>query len=143
MTKDPLELEIVFTTDRFRSAGLVDSSYNAGNSFYGEDVAKWICELSTGLNLDYMDEDWGWLVSGLSADDYRESILVNYIFNNGVAEWHLIIMRERKKTFLRYFKMYFEVPYSKKLGDILYQELSNLGVVFLSESHGVISDDSE
>ena len=53
-----------FTSSRFDHASVLPVEQNAGNQFYGRDVALWLAETLTarGLPADYMDEDWGWLV---------------------------------------------------------------------------------
>ena len=53
-----------FTSSRFDHASELPAEYNAGNRFYGRDVALWLAEALTarGLPADFMDEDWGWLV---------------------------------------------------------------------------------
>ena len=57
---EPLSFELV--TDRFLLSGPIREDANAGNQFYGEDLAEW---LRSELRLDpdaVIDEDWGWLV---------------------------------------------------------------------------------
>ena len=37
-------LRLVFETDKFLLSGSLPKEVNAGNQFYGEDLANWICE---------------------------------------------------------------------------------------------------
>lgn len=55
-----------FDTDRFDYTSELPADANAGNRFYGRDVANFLCEkLTTGyLPSAAIEEDWGWLVVG-------------------------------------------------------------------------------
>ncbi len=57
-----IALQLEFETDKFRLTGPIPEDSNAGNQFYGEDFAKWICDSLPNWHLDYLDEDWGWYV---------------------------------------------------------------------------------
>jgi hypothetical protein len=52
-----VELHLEFSTDQFRLSGPLPDHINAGNQFYGEDLAKWLCETLPQWNLTYLDED--------------------------------------------------------------------------------------
>lgn len=95
-----------FKSERFDYASDLPAEYNAGNRFYGRDVAALLsAELTRqGFRSDYLDEDWGWLV--LSANDVSPEFEVA-IYNlaehgegsrPGIGEWGLWIRSyERKK----------------------------------------------
>jgi hypothetical protein len=60
----PVDLTIEFKSERFDYVGEFPPDANAGNCFYGKDLAEFLCaELEQyGVFGEYMDEDWGWLV---------------------------------------------------------------------------------
>lgn len=51
-----------FTSDRFDHSSDLPPEANAGNRFYGRDVASFITDGLTerGLDASFLDEDWGW-----------------------------------------------------------------------------------
>lgn len=55
-----------FDSERFDYASELPESFNAGNRFYGRDVAEFLCGelVSRGFEASFLDEDWGWLVCG-------------------------------------------------------------------------------
>ncbi|WP_045226371.1 hypothetical protein [Methyloterricola oryzae] len=61
---------IRFTTERFDYSSDLPEHYNAGNRFYGRDLAEF---LATGLAAHqfpgrFFDEDWGWAVECQAVD---------------------------------------------------------------------------
>jgi len=104
-----LEKAIVFISDRFDSSSELPEDYNAGNRFYGRDLAAWLCErlAQAGLQADFLDEDWGWLVLGQEAPATRFEIAV-YHFDGESAnapEWGLWMRASRReKRFWRFHK---------------------------------------
>lgn len=92
-----LDNAIVFSSDRFDFTSQLPEDYNAGNRFYGRDVAIWLCErlAQAGIKAEFVDEDWGWLVVGQVAPAASFDIAV-YNFNEhgegdrpGAPEWGL------------------------------------------------------
>jgi hypothetical protein len=74
-----------FTSDRFDHASELPPEANAGNRFYGRDVAEFI---STGLaergfDASYIDEDWGWQAHGRRPDG---SVLEVSVYHNADDE---------------------------------------------------------
>jgi hypothetical protein len=61
---------IEFTSDRFDHTSELPEDYNAGNRFYGRDLAAFLCDRlnEKGFDLVFGDEDWGWLVDGFAPD---------------------------------------------------------------------------
>ncbi len=53
-----------FESERFDYRSELPDGYNAGNRFYGKDVAEYLADALTsrGFPSGYLDEDWGWLV---------------------------------------------------------------------------------
>jgi hypothetical protein len=61
---------IEFTSHRFDHTSELPEDYNAGNRFYGRDLAAFLCDRlnEKGFDLVFGDEDWGWLVDGFTPD---------------------------------------------------------------------------
>ena len=74
-----------FSTEMFDYKGEIPVEANAGNRFYGRDVAEFLCDhlARDGLELGYIDEDWGWLVTGTMSG--KKSLDVA-IYNHGVGD---------------------------------------------------------
>ena len=97
---------IRFKTERFDYQSQLPEDHNAGNRFYGKDVAAFLADSLTkqGLRSNYLDEDWGWLVYsekyGLPEFEVAIYNLAEHGEGNrpGVPEWGLWIRAyERKK----------------------------------------------
>jgi len=94
-----LSTSISFKTERFDYQSELPEASNAGNQFYGKDVAEFIVQQlgSVGLKADYLDEDWGWLVFSMKG---QVPIFQVAIYNlaehrgateRGIPEWGLWI----------------------------------------------------
>jgi len=70
-----------FTSDRFDHTSELPPDSNAGNRFYGRDVAEFITAGLTerGLGSFFIDEDWGWQAHAKRAD---ETVLEISIYHN-------------------------------------------------------------
>jgi hypothetical protein len=102
----PLSSSIKFKTERFDYASQLPEDHNAGNRFYGKDVAEFLSGSLTkqGLRADFLDEDWGWLVfSAKNSSPEFEVAIYNLAEHGegdrpGVPEWGLWVrVYERKK----------------------------------------------
>ena len=94
-----------FTSDRFDHSSELPPDANAGNQFYGRDVAEFISSGLTerGLDGSFFDEDWGWQAHGRRTDG---SVLEISIYHNpdedSAAEndWALMLRSLRKERIL-------------------------------------------
>ena len=70
-----------FTSDHFDHSSDLPPEANAGNRFYGRDVASFISAGLTerGIDASFFDEDWGWQAHGNLAD---ESVLEISVYHN-------------------------------------------------------------
>jgi len=97
-------MEIRFKSDRFKFTGELREDANAGNQFYGEDVAAWFCEVLPQFNLAYLDEDWGWYVHTKDAVDILHTLAINVDPDvepsEGVGGWLVIAETKVKKKAL-------------------------------------------
>jgi hypothetical protein len=71
--------EIQIKSDRFDQKSDLPDDANAGNKFYGKDLAEYLKENLSLTNYDIIDEDWGWLLFGKYND-----LEINY----GISDWH-------------------------------------------------------
>jgi hypothetical protein len=91
-----------FTSDRFDHSSALPPEANAGNRFYGRDVASFVAEglRERGLETSFLDEDWGWQTHAKRPDG---SILEISIYHNRdedpAAEdaWALMVRSLRKE----------------------------------------------
>jgi hypothetical protein len=93
----PRSAAIAFESERFDYRSELPEDINAGNRFYGKDVAEFIVEQLKLKNFgaDYLDEDWGWLVFSQKG---RTPVFEIAVYNlaehrgvtaRGVPEWGL------------------------------------------------------
>jgi hypothetical protein len=76
-----------FSTELFDYGNDLPPESNAGNRFYGRDVAEFV---ATGLTLigwpsTSFDEDWGWLVTSTDRSGHPFEVAVNNINDHGVG----------------------------------------------------------
>ena len=71
----------VFTSERFDVSSVLPPDTNAGNRFYGRDVAEFVSDglAERGLDASFFDEDWGWQAHGRRPDG---SVLEVSVYNN-------------------------------------------------------------
>ena len=91
-----------FTSDRFDHSSELPDDANAGNRFYGRDVAAFIADglAERGFVTSFLDEDWGWQAHARRPDG---SVLEISIYHNPDADpateddWHLMVRSLRKE----------------------------------------------
>lgn len=94
-----------FTSDRFDHTSELPPDANAGNRFYGRDVAEFITAglAERGLDASFIDEDWGWQAHVKRPD---ETVLEISIYHNPDEspdtenEWALMVRSLRKERIL-------------------------------------------
>ena len=74
-------VSLELTSDRFDRSSELPPEANAGNRFYGRDVAEFVSEglAGRGFETSFIDEDWGWQTHAKWPD---ESILEISIYHN-------------------------------------------------------------
>jgi hypothetical protein len=70
---------IQFHSNRFDQVSKLPDSINSGNRFYGSDLAEYVKEKLQLIDYVVIDEDWGWLVTGMS-----NGLVIDY----GIGDWH-------------------------------------------------------
>jgi hypothetical protein len=88
------EVELEFTSDRFDTTSELPPEDNAGNRFYGRDVAELV---ANGLGGSYFDEDWGWQTHVVRPDG---AVLEVSVYHDGGDDWRLLLRRLEKRRFL-------------------------------------------
>ena len=86
------ELWLSFNSDRFDSTSDLPPEANAGNRFYGRDVAEFIADglRSRCYRSDFLDEDWGWLVRARTPSRTKLMISIYYdIDETAAGSWTL------------------------------------------------------
>ena len=94
-----------FTADQFDHASQLPAKYNAGNRFYGRDVAEFV---SAGLNARGMkssvfDEDFGWMLHAPLPDDGVFEVAVYHNPEGDPAteaDWALLVRAVTKEKWL-------------------------------------------
>jgi hypothetical protein len=94
-----------FTADGFDHSSDLPARYNAGNRFYGRDVAEFI---SAGLNARGMassvfDEDFGWMVHAPLPEDGVFEVAVYHNPEGAAAtasDWALLVRAVSKEKWL-------------------------------------------
>ena len=103
-----LSASICFSSERFDYASELPEEFNAGNRFYGKDVADSLASHLTaqGHSCDYLDEDWGWLVLSIKESTSEFEVAIYNLAEHGeggrpgIGEWGLWLRAyERKKVF--------------------------------------------
>jgi hypothetical protein len=118
-----------FTSDRFDHSSDLPPEANAGNQFYGQDVAAFITDglSERGLDTSFLDEDWGWQAHAKRPDG---SILEISIYHNPdedpAAEdaWALMLRslhKERKLGLTRFRETEIDADAVSTLKDVFRQ----------------------
>jgi hypothetical protein len=94
-----------FTSDRFDHSSELPADANAGNRFYGRDVAEFISDglAQRGLETSFIDEDWGWQAHGGRPHGSVLEISIYHDPDQGPAtedDWALMVRSLRKERVL-------------------------------------------
>ena len=103
-------LWFAFTSDRFDHSSDLPPEANAGNRFYGRDVASFITAglSERGLEASFFDEDWGWQAHAKRPDESILEISIYYNPDEDPAaedDWALMLRslhKERKLGIARF-----------------------------------------
>jgi hypothetical protein len=103
-----LSASLMFRSERFDYKSELPDEYNAGNRFYGKDVANFLSANLTeqGFESDYLDEDWGWVVLSAKGGSPEFEVAVYNLAEHGeggrpgIGEWGLWIRSFQRKKLL-------------------------------------------
>ena len=115
-----------FTSDRFDHASELPDDANAGNRFYGRDVAEYLTDglAERGMDASFLDEDWGWQAHATRQDG---SVLEISIYHNpdedpaAENDWALMLRalrKERKLGITRFREVEIDEPAIAVLDEI-------------------------
>jgi hypothetical protein len=104
-----------FTSDRFDHDSELPPDANAGNRFYGRDVAEFLAAGLTaqGLDASFLDEDWGWQVHATRASNQVLEISIYHNPEDDPAtadDWELMLRSLRKERVLGLLSRFRETP---------------------------------
>jgi hypothetical protein len=83
-----------FTSDSFDHTSELPQEYNAGNRFYGRDVAEFIATGlgASGFETSFFDEDWGWMARAWRPEGPRLEIAVYHdLEEESERTWQLTV----------------------------------------------------
>jgi hypothetical protein len=108
MNRMPDALSLRFATERFDYRSELPDTFNAGNRFYGRDVAEWLAGglAMAGIPATFFDEDWGWLVTAAAGSDAPFEIAVYNLAEHGeggrpgVGEWGVRVRAYERRKWL-------------------------------------------
>jgi len=94
-----------FTSDRFDHSSELPPEANAGNRFYGRDVASFVADglSQRGLETSFLDEDWGWQAHARRPDGTVLEISVYHNPDEDPAaedDWALMLRALRSERLL-------------------------------------------
>lgn len=103
-----LSIALQFKSERFDYQSSLPESYNAGNRFYGQDLAEFLADSLSqqGLRADFMDEDWGWLVCSRKGEPSDFEIAIYNLAEHGeggrpgIGAWGLWIQAHARTKLL-------------------------------------------
>jgi hypothetical protein len=130
------DFSVRFQTELFDYRTPIPEEANAGNRFYGRDVAEFLSRgmASPSLATDFLDEDWGWLVLGKTSDEkFIEIAVYNLSDEAGEAapsgnEWGLWVRAFEKRKWLGLFNKSYEVELPEPLATQLARLLRDAGI---------------
>lgn len=113
----------MFKSERFDYKSDLPAEYNAGNRFYGKDVADFLSAKLTeqGFSSDYLDEDWGWLIFSAKGGASEFEVAVYNLAEHGeggrpgVGEWGLWVRSYERRKLLGLMPKRTEVKVSADL----------------------------
>ena len=94
-----------FTSDRFDHSSELPARYNAGNRFYGRDVAEFVSAglSARGMESSVFDEDFGWMVHAPLPEDGVLEAAVYHNPEGGAgtdSDWALMMRAVSKEKWL-------------------------------------------
>lgn len=131
----PLSYSVQFTSERFDYCSELPDDYNAGNRFYGRDVAEFIASALTtkGLKTDFLDEDWGWLVFSQKGSTLEFEIAIYNLSEHseggrpGTNKWGLWVRSYERRRLLGLLPKKTEVAVPTVVSEAIHQAVSAAG----------------
>lgn len=129
-------LRIEFGSDRFSFAQAAVAPGQADPAFAGEDLCAWLCAALPQWPLDYLQEDWGWLIGSdrcrVPEPDVDHELRVYAYPPDGRdaddrGEWMLELHRRVRRRWLRFFHRWDYAAFEPALAADLIAALRGIG----------------
>jgi hypothetical protein len=132
-----LDKSLSFRTERFDYSSKLPAECNAGNRFYGGDAVAYLREqlAESGLQADFVDEDWGWLLYGDVAPSTSFEIAAYNLNEHGLGdrpgapEWGLWIREFQPSKTLGLIPKRVQIAVPEVLLNIVSRAITSLGAV--------------
>lgn len=130
-------LSLRFATERFDYRSELPATDNAGNRFYGRDVAAFLAGglTAAGLASVYFDEDWGWMVTAAAGSEATFEIAIYNLAAHGeggrpgVGEWGLWVKAYERRKWLGLLAKNAEVAVPRALESAVRAVFAEAGIV--------------
>jgi hypothetical protein len=104
----PDSLCLRFASERFDYRSELPEAFNAGNRFYGRDVAEWLAAAlgARAFPATFFDEDWGWLVTAAAGAAAVFEIAIYNLADHGeggrpgIGEWGMAVKAYERRKWL-------------------------------------------
>jgi hypothetical protein len=131
----PPSLCLAFSSERFEYRSELPDTANAGNRFYGRDLATWLAAQLTqaGLAAAFADEDWGWLVFAPGGSGADFDIAVYNLSEHreggrpGASRWGLWVRQYESRKVMGLFNKRTTVAVSPALEAAVRQAIAAAG----------------
>jgi hypothetical protein len=132
------ECWLTFTADRFDHRSELPVKYNAGNRFYGRDVAEFVSAglKARGMESSVFDEDFGWMVHAPLPDDGVFEVFVYHNIEGDPAtesDWALMVRAVSKQKWLGFVPRVKERELDPTLIDALELVFRDAGIAISRE----------
>ncbi len=132
----PLSRPLSFQSEKFDYTSTLPEAYNAGNQFYGRDVAQFLAEglAAAGTAADFLDEDWGWLVQGKLSETSPFHVAIYNLSDHreggrpGANQWGVWIRAYERKKMLGLIPRTTEVAVPASLLDAVHKVFAKDGI---------------
>ena len=129
-------VSLKFNSGRFDFKSELPEQYNAGNRFYGSDLAEFLSEglASTGSKANCFDEDWGWMVSYSNERGQNVEIAIYNLSEHmeggrpGAPVWGLWMRAFSRKKVLGFIPRTVEAEFPQDLIKIVYDIFEREGI---------------
>lgn len=140
----PPSLSLRFATERFDYRSELPETFNAGNRFYGRDVAEFLAQglTAAGVAATFFDEDWGWLVTAASGSEASFEIAIYNLADHGeggrpgVGEWGLWVKAYERRKWLGILAKNVEVAVPEALATAVRGVFAEAGIAVAPWAEG-------
>jgi hypothetical protein len=126
-------LTFELTSDRFDHSSELPPDANAGNRFYGRDVAELVADglRRRGFETSFIDEDWGWQAHASRADGSILEVSISHNPEEDPAredDWALLVRSLRKEKALGFLSRFREVEVDPEAVSALEDVFQDAGI---------------